>query len=569
MEKNWKFKEQGDNEKIENLSQMLKIDKILAKLLVQRGYEDFEQSREFFRPRIEDLHNPFLMADMQKAVDRLNLALNANEKILIYGDYDVDGTTSVALVYSFLKITYSNLAYYIPDRYDEGYGVSIEGIDFAKENGFSLIIALDCGIKAVEKIAYAKEKSIDFIICDHHTPGEVLPNAAAILNPKRFDCPYPFKELSGCGVGFKFVQAFAQQNGIGFEQLTPLLDLVTVSIASDIVSLNGENRVLTYFGLKQLNASPRFGLKSIINLSGLTGKDITVSDSVFKIGPRINAAGRIDRGERAVDLLVAQTQEQANEIANKIDDLNSERKDLDHSHTEEAIQYISSREELVNRRTTVVFNPEWHKGVIGIVASRLTESFYRPTVVLTESDGMASGSARSVQGYNLYNAVEACADLLEGFGGHMYAAGLTMKVENLEKFKERFEQYVTETITEEQLTPQIEIDSLMDFKQITPKFFRILKQFEPFGPDNMTPVFVTDNVYDTGESRLVGKTSEHLKLDLIQKGVKISGIAFSQAKNLEIIKSGKPFRVCYTVEENEFRGNTSLQLMVRDIKEML
>lgn len=567
MKKIWKYKNKADKEKVENLSEILKIDKNLAALLVQRGYETFDQSREFFRPRIEDLHDPFIMADMQKAVERLEIALEANERILIYGDYDVDGTTSVALVYSFLKEKHDNLGYYIPDRYDEGYGISVDGINYASDNDFSLVIALDCGIKAVEKIAYAKEKNIDFIICDHHTPGEELPEAAAILNPKRSDCAYPFKELSGCGVGFKFVQAYAQKNDMPFATLTPLLDLVTVSIASDIVSLNGENRVLTYFGLKRLNSDPRIGLKSIIKLSGLEGKEITISDSVFKIGPRINAAGRIDRGERAVDLLVAETVEAANEIADKINNLNTERKDLDHSHTEEAIEYIKSCDELIKKKTTVVYNPEWHKGVIGIVASRLTETFYRPTVVLTQSDGLISGSARSVPGYNLYFAVESCADLLEGFGGHMYAAGLTMKPGNLEKFQDKFEKIVSETITEDQLTPQIDIDLIIDFKAITPKFYRILKQFEPFGPDNMTPVFSTEAVYDTGESRLVGKTYEHLKLDLIQKGHKISGIAFSMADKMEIVKSGKPFNVCYTIEENEFRGNKSLQLMIRDIKQ--
>ncbi len=568
MEKKWILQQQGDTETVDALSQILKIDKILSNLLVQRKINTFDEAREFFRPRIEDLHNPFLMADMSKAVERLEQALANGEKILIYGDYDVDGTTSVALVYSFLKPIYSNIGYYIPDRYDEGYGVSIEGIDFAHNNGYSLIIALDCGIKAIKKVDYAHEKKIEFIICDHHTPGETLPKAAAILNPKREDCKYPFKELSGCGVGFKFVQAYAQKNNIPFEVLTPLLDLVAVSIASDIVSIHGENRVLSYFGLEQLNKNPRIGLKSIIKISGLEGKQITVSDSVFKIGPRINAAGRIDRGSRAVDLLIAQTQDDANSIADKIDDLNTERKDLDHNHTEAAIHFIKSNENLINRKTTVVFNPEWHKGVIGIVASRLTETFYRPTVVLTESDGMVSGSARSVFGFNLYNAIEACADLLENFGGHMYAAGMTMKRENLEKFQEQFERVVSETITEEDLTPQIDIDAKINFKDITPKFYRILRQMEPFGPDNMTPIFLTDNVYDTGESRLVGKNLEHLKLELMQKGVKMAGIGFSLAKHLEIIKSGKPFRICYNVEENDFRGIKSLQIMVRDVKPM-
>ncbi len=568
MEKKWILQKQGDAETVEALSQILKIDKILSNLLVQRKINTFDEAREFFRPRIEDLHNPFLMADMDKAVDRLEKALSEGEKILIYGDYDVDGTTSVALVYSFLKPIYSNIGYYIPDRYDEGYGVSIEGIDFAHKNGYSLIIALDCGIKAIKKVDYANEKHIEFIICDHHTPGETLPKAAAILNPKREDCNYPFKELSGCGVGFKFVQAYAQRKNIPFENLTPLLDLVAVSIASDIVSINGENRVLSYFGLEQLNKQPRIGLKSVIKISGLEGKQITVSDSVFKIGPRINAAGRIDRGSRAVDLLIAQTQEDANSIADKIDDLNTERKDLDHNHTEEAINFIKSDEKLINRKTTVVFNPEWHKGVIGIVASRLTETFYRPTVVLTESDGMVSGSARSVFGFNLYNAIEACADLLENFGGHMYAAGMTMKRENLEKFQEQFERVVSETITEEELTPQIDIDAKINFKDITPKFYRILRQMEPFGPENMTPIFLTDTVYDTGESRLVGKNLEHLKLELTQKGVKMAGIGFSLAKHLEIIKSGKPFKICYNVEENDFRGSKSLQIMVRDVKPM-
>jgi single-stranded-DNA-specific exonuclease len=568
MEKKWVLQKQGEQNKVENLSQILKIDKVLSNLLVQRGVSDFEEAREFFRPRIEDLHNPFLMADMHKAVDRLENALKNNEKILIYGDYDVDGTTSVALIYSFLKPIYTNIGYYIPDRYDEGYGVSIEGIDYAKSNEFSLIIALDCGIKAITKVDYAKEKGIEFIICDHHTPGETLPNATAILNPKREDCSYPFKELSGCGVGFKFVQAYAQKNNISFDVLKELLDLVAVSIASDIVSINGENRVLTYFGLERLNQNPRMGLKSIIKISGLEGKQITVSDSVFKIGPRINAAGRIDRGSRAVDLLIAETEEDANEIAGKIDGLNTERKDLDHNHTEEAIQFIKSDEKLINRKTTVVFNPEWHKGVIGIVASRLTETFYRPTIVLTQSEGMISGSARSVQGFNLYNAIEACSDLLENFGGHMYAAGLTLKPENFEIFQERFESIVSKSITNEQLTPQIDIDAKINFKDITPKFFRILRQMEPFGPENMTPIFITESVFDSGESRLVGKNNEHLKLELIQKGTKISGIGFSLGKSIDIIKSGKPFKICYNIEENDFKGVKSLQVMVRDIKFM-
>ncbi len=568
MEKKWVLQKQGEQNKVENLSQILKIDKVLSNLLVQRGITNFENAREFFRPRIEDLHNPFLMADMYKAVERLENALKNNEKILIYGDYDVDGTTSVALIYSFLKPIYTNIGYYIPDRYDEGYGVSIEGIDFAKSNDFSLIIALDCGIKAINKVDYAKEKGIEFIICDHHTPGETLPNATAILNPKREDCPYPFKELSGCGVGFKFIQAYAQKNNISFDILKELLDLVAVSIASDIVSLNGENRVLTYFGLERLNQNPRMGLKSIIKISGLEDKQITVSDSVFKIGPRINAAGRIDRGSRAVDLLIAENEDDANEIAGKIDGLNTERKDLDHNHTEEAIQFIKGDEKLINRTTTVVFNPEWHKGVIGIVASRLTETFYRPTIVLTQSEGMISGSARSVQGFNLYNAIEACSDLLENFGGHMYAAGLTLKPENFEMFQERFEDIVSKTITNEQLTPQIDIDAKINFKDITPKFFRILRQMEPFGPENMTPIFITESVFDSGESRLVGKNNEHLKLELIQKGTKISGIGFSLGKSIDIIKSGKPFKICYNIEENDFKGVKSLQVMVRDIKFM-
>ncbi len=567
MEKRWNIKEDGDPHVIEELAHSLNISKVLARLLVQRGVTTFEEARAFFRPKLTDLHNPFLMKDMDEAVKRIDTAFNNNERILIYGDYDVDGTTSVALVLSFLGRFYDNLDFYIPNRYDEGYGVSIKGIDYAAETGCSLVIALDCGIKAVEKVAYAKSKNIDFIICDHHTPGDSLPEAVACLDPKRSDCNYPDKNLSGCGVGFKLMQAFCRFRDYKESVLMDYVDLVVVSIASDIVPITGENRVLAHFGLKKLNENPSMGLRSIIKVSGMEGKEMSVSDIVFKIGPRINAAGRIDTGKDAVDLLINLDEESAGTMSNDINACNETRKDLDRNITQEALEIIDSDEVLLKKYSTVLFRPDWHKGVIGIVASRLTETYYRPTVILTESKGLATGSARSVDGFDLYSAIESCADLLENFGGHMYAAGLTMKIENVPVFIERFESYVAANILPEQMVPQIEVDSELHLTDITPKFFRILKQFQPFGPGNMKPVFKTANVFDYGTSKAVGRDKDHLKLELIEghsAAIK-QGVAFGMGDKIEQVKGGAPFDICYNVEENVYNGNVSLQLMIKDI----
>ncbi len=569
MEKVWKIKPEVNSHKVDHLSRSLNINQVLAKLLVQRGIETYAEAKSFFRPELSDLHDPFLMKDMDKAVVRIKKAISRNEKILVYGDYDVDGTTSVALVYSFLKERYTHLDYYIPDRYSQGYGISFQGIEYAIANNFGLIISLDCGIKAVEKIAYAKRKGIDFIVCDHHTPGDVIPDAVAVLDPKRNDCEYPFKHLSGCGVGFKLIQGYAEKNHIPFYELETYLDLVCVSIASDIVPIIGENRVLSYFGLQQLNGNPSDGLKATISVSNLENKEITISDIVFKIGPRINAAGRMESGRKAVDLLISGSREIAQEVIQEVNSFNDARKDLDRGITLEALRIIESDEELRNCKTTVLYRRDWHKGVIGIVASRLIESYYRPTVIMTESNGYATGSARTVEGFDLYQAVEACSDLLENFGGHTYAAGLTMKIENVPEFSRRFEEYVTKNITPDLLVPQIDIDSVIKLSEITPKFYRILKQFAPFGPDNMSPVFVTQNVVDWGTGKMVGKNGEHLKLDLMQgdnSSLVMPAIAFNQAEHFEIIHQRIPFHVCYTIIENEFRGKVNLQLMIKDLK---
>ncbi|MBR0501670.1 MAG: single-stranded-DNA-specific exonuclease RecJ [Paludibacteraceae bacterium] len=551
------------------MSEDLGISPVLCQLLVQRGITNFEQAKSFFRPQLSDLHDPFLMNDMMKAVDRLNQALrDKKQKILVYGDYDVDGITAVALVYKFLTNNYANVDFYIPDRYTEGYGISIKGIDYAAENNFNLIIALDCGIKAVERVAYAKEKGVDFIICDHHTPEDVLPDAVAVLDPKRFDSTYPDSNLSGCGVGFKFMQAFAISNGIEFKTLMPLLDLLAVSIASDIVPVNGENRILAYYGLKQLNSNPSLGMKSIIDVCGLTGKEITMSDIVFKIGPRLNASGRLQSASEAVELLISKDLAKANEKSNCIDQCNKERKDLDKSTTDEANRELESIEGVGNNASIVIYNPTWHKGVIGIVASRLTEKYYKPTIVLTRSNGFATGSGRSVQGFDVYKAIESCRDLLENFGGHTYAVGLTLKEENLKEFQRRFEKYVSENITEEQCMPQIDIDAFIDFKEITPKFFRLLKEFNPFGPENAKPVFATRRTFDYGTSRVVGKDQEHLKLELIDSKSEciMNGIAFGQSEFNDYIKALNPVDICYTIEENNFNGNSSIQLVIKDIQ---
>ncbi|NOZ47754.1 MAG: single-stranded-DNA-specific exonuclease RecJ [Chlorobi bacterium] len=569
MEKRWIIKEPGNKKDVKHLSEVLNIDKSLSNLLVQRGIHDFESAKSFFRPELSQLHDPFLMKNMDLAVNRITDAVKNKEKILIYGDYDVDGTTSVAMTYLFFKDYIDIIDYYIPDRYEEGYGISFKGIDYAEENGFTLIIALDCGIKAIDKIDYANEKNIDFIICDHHNPDEKIPNAIAVLDPKQPDCTYPFKDLSGCGVGFKLIQAYAGQNSIEEDKVFNLLDFVAVSIASDIVTIIDENRVLAFYGLQKLNKNPSAGLKSIIEFAGINEQNIDITSVVFKIGPRINAAGRVESGKKAVELLVSSEKKDVFELTEHININNDTRKNLDRSITLEAIKMIEEDKDLQGRKSTVLYNPEWHKGVIGIVASRLIEAHYRPTVVLTKSNGFATGSARSVLGFDLYRAIEKCSYLLETFGGHKYAAGLTLKEENVEAFREQFDQVATEMLTHEQLIPQIEIDSQIEFSEIDAKFFRILNQFEPFGPGNMKPVFLTQNVLDTGNSKLVGNDHKHIKMALYQEGWngKFSAVGFNLGHCFSIVKSKKTFDICYTVEENRFKGNINLQLNIKDIKE--
>lgn len=569
IKKRWIVKPWGDEQTITQIAGAINVDPVIANLLVQRGIADYDAARIFFRPSMKDLHDPFLMKDMDAAVERLTIAVDRDEKILVYGDYDVDGTTAVAMMYSFLKKMVSNIGYYIPDRYDEGYGISFKGIDYAAHNGYSLIIALDCGIKAADKIEYAREKGVEFIICDHHLPGDTLPRAAAVLDPKQNECSYPFKELSGCGVGFKLIQAYSLKNNLPLQDNDRFLDLVAVSIASDIVPITGENRVLAHFGIKKINTDPNMGIKALIELAGVDGKELSVNDLVFVIGPRINAAGRIEKGNSAVDLLLSENETEAKEFAGNINSFNTERKEVDKNITEEALRMIETNPEMIGRKTTVLFNPEWHKGVIGIVASRLIENYYRPTVLLTESNGMATGSARSVNGFDLYSAIDACGSLLEGYGGHMHAAGLTMKIENVSAFTEKFEQVVAETVLPDQLIPFIEVDAEIRLKDITPKLYRILKQFQPFGPGNMRPVFATTGVEDIGWSKLVGSGMEHLKLDIREPDnqYRYSGICFNQACSFGLVKSGKPFDVCYVIDENHFQGKTSLQLRIKDIRQ--
>lgn len=552
----------------EDLAEQLGISPILARLLLKRGITDSKEAKKFFRPQLTDLHNPFLMKDMDLAITRLNKALGKKERILVYGDYDVDGTTAVALVYKFLHQYTSNIGYYIPDRYGEGYGISYIGIDYAAENGYSLVIALDCGIKAVEKINYAKQKGVDFIICDHHVPDEKLPDAVAVLDAKRIDSTYPYDQLSGCGVGFKLMQAFTISNNIEFSTLVPLLDLVAVSIASDIVPISGENRILAYHGLKQINSNPSMGLKGIIDICGLSEKEITISDIVFKIGPRLNASGRIQTGNESVELLITKDLDVAKKKSDDINQYNQTRKDLDKNMTEEANAAIKACTNLADRKGIVIYNEEWHKGVIGIVASRLTEEYYRPAIVLTRADNLATGSARSVPGFDIYKAIDHCRDLLENFGGHTYAAGLSMKVENVQEFTRRFETYVAENILPEQMVPTIDIDGEIRFQDITPKFFRILKQFNPFGPDNYKPFFCTRHVFDYGTSRLVGRDQEHLKLELVdsQSESIMNGIAFGQYEHNDHIKALHPFDIVYTIEENNYNGGSSIQLLIKDIR---
>ena len=569
MEKNWVIKKQGDEKLVAQLAQESGVDRMIAHMLTQRNVRTAEQVKAFFQPNLSDLHDPFLMKDMDKAVARLEKGIKSKEKILVYGDYDVDGTTSVAMIYTFLNERTTNLGFYIPNRYGEGYGVSYKGIDYAKENGFTLVVALDCGIKAVEKIEYAKERGIEFIICDHHTASDTIPDAAAVLDPKRPDCKYPYKDLSGCGVGFKLLQAYCIKNNLPFSKLEPFLDLVAVSIASDIVPLTGENRILAYYGLQRLNAAPRNGFKAILNVAGIDGKEIDINDIVFKIGPRINAAGRIETGKASVDLLISDNANIAADMGDVINDFNNTRRNIDNTITKEALQFISDNKEYLSKKATVVYNPNWHKGVVGIVASRLTETFYKPTIVLTESSGLITGSARSVPGFDLYKAIETCSGLLENFGGHMYAAGLTMKKENFPAFKQKFEEVVAETILQEQLIPVIEIDTVINLKDITTKFCSELKKFQPFGPENMMPVFLTENVSDNGSGRLVGNEKEHVKLNLIQENdpfKEFPAIAFGMARHFKTISQGHAFDVCYSIEENYFMGQCQTQLRIRDIK---
>ena len=566
----WILKEPADPAKVERLATEVGIDKVLAELLVKRGVETFEQARSFFRPSLDALHDPFLMKDMDKAVERLHRAIKGGEKILVYGDYDVDGTTAVALVYSFIQRFTDQVDFYIPDRYDEGYGVSYKGIDWAADGGFKLIITLDCGIKAIDKVEYARSKGVEVIICDHHLPEDSLPKAVAVLDPKREDCEYPFDDLSGCGVGFKLVQAYSQQFGVPFETLIPLLDLLVVSISSDLVTMVGENRILAHFGLKQLNENPCKGLAAMITLSNLEPGHISIDDIVFKIGPRINAAGRMESGRLAVELLKATDAMTAMRIGEKINENNNERKNIDREITQEALEMVQSGACLARENATIVYNPKWSKGVVGIVASRLVEAYYKPTVVLTKSNGFVTGSARSIAGFDLYEAIENCADLLENFGGHVYAAGLTLKEENLEEFARRMDTFISGKITSEMLTPVVEIDAKLDFAQITPKFSRILKQFQPFGPGNNNPIFMTENVYDAGSGRKVGGGGVHLKLDLIQESQpyhQIPAIAFNMADSYDYIREGNPIDVCYAIVENYYRGSASIQLRVRDIHE--
>ena len=569
-DKKWSLKDSAAPETVAQLSAELGIDGVLAELLVQRGVKTFEDARSFFRPRLEDLHDPFLMKDMDKAVERLHQAITSDERILVYGDYDVDGTTAVAQVYSFVKKFTPKVSFYIPDRYDEGYGLSYKALDWAGDNGVDLVITLDCGIKAIDKVEYARTKGIEVIICDHHLPEDELPAAVAILDPKREDCHYPYDDLCGCGVGFKLVQGYVQKYKLDPSVLEPLLDLQVVSIASDLVSMTGENRILAHFGLKRLNENPRQGLLAMINLSKLEPGHVTIDDIVFKIGPRINAAGRMESGRLAVELLTATDEKTALRIGDEINENNNERKSIDREITQQALEMVANGTALETENVTIVYNPTWNKGVVGIVASRLVEAYYKPTVVLTKSNGFITGSARSVSGCDVYASIESCADLLENFGGHVYAAGLTMKEEHLEEFCRRMNKFVSGNITREELTPVVDIDAKLNFSQITPKFVRILKQFQPFGPGNNNPVFLTEDVYDAGNGRKVGAGGVHLKLDLMQESQpyrQIAAIGFNMSEFYEHIKAGNPIDICYSIVENFYRGSSTIQLRLKDMRE--
>ena len=567
----WTIKPIPDQKEIEQLSKNLKVEPLIAHLLLQRGITTYEEAKKFFRPQLTDLHDPFLMKDMDKAVARIERAIQNQENILIYGDYDVDGTTAVALLYSYFQEAYPNVATYIPDRYSEGYGVSFQGIDFAEDNSFTLIIALDCGVKAMEQVAYAKEKGIDFIICDHHRPGEQLPDAIAVLDPKREDCSYPFDELCGCGVGFKLIQALASKNGETAQDLLPYLDLVATAIGADIVPITDENRVLAYYGLKVINSDPRIGFRAIIDQ--VKKKEFTITDVVFIIAPRINAAGRMEHGQHAVNLLTSTDLEQAQKFATEIEQFNLDRRGLDKEITEEALLQIQQNQE-EERFTSVVFQEHWHKGVIGIVASRLTETYYRPTLVFTKSGDKLAASARSVKGFDVYEALKSCSECIEQFGGHKYAAGLTLLTGQYESFKQQFEKVVSETIDPKLLTPEILIDTKIELHQITPKLMRIIRQFAPFGPGNMRPVFMAEGVKDTGYGKGIGEGEKHLKLSLIQNGSvtsrgvekPIGAIGFNLGDKLNKVKTQQQFDVVFSLDENEWNGAVSLQLKLKDLK---
>ena len=559
MEKRWII-QKSDQKFVQKLAKDLGVNHIVAHLLVLRGIENFDDAKRFFRPELKHLHDPFLMKNMQDAVDRIEKAIANKEKVLVYGDYDVDGTTSVAMMYSFLKRFSPEIEYYIPCRYEEGYGISLKGIDYAKKNNFSLIIALDCGIRAFNQVDYANEKEVDFIICDHHNPADKIPNAIAILNPKQSDCNYPYKELSGCGVGFKLIQAYSQKNNIDFSEISEYLDLLTVSIGADIVPMTGENRVFSYFGLKQINTQPRAGLKALMDIANKI-KELSISDVVFGIAPRINAAGRIEHAKKAVEILVEQDLDRAKKLASFIEENNVTRRNLDQNITKEALEMIDE-----NKKSTVVFSKNWHKGVVGIVASRLIESHYKPTIVLAEKDGILTGSARSVHDFDLYEAISKCAHLCEKFGGHKYAAGLSIKKDNLSEFIIAFEKAVSQSITEDQLSPKIDVDMEIDIDAIDGKLFRIIKQFSPFGPQNLSPIFVSRSVVDNGYGKRIGADKSHLRINTKTASGSLAGIGFSMGDAFEKIKDYNEFDICYSINENEWNGRKNLQLMLNDLK---
>ena len=556
-----------EQETQQQLERELNISAAAARMLVVRNIQSAEEARAFIRPSLDKLHDPFLMKDMDKAVERLHQALTQNENILIYGDYDVDGTTAVAVMYRFLSPLTSRLDYYIPDRHNEGYGVSQQGIDYAAGRGCTLIITLDCGIKAVEKLAYAKSKGIDVIVCDHHTPGDELPTAVAVLNMKREDCPYPYKDLSGCGVGFKLAQAYTQQYGLPFDNLLPLLQLLAMSIASDIVPITGENRILAHYGIKQINQAPFAGISAVIDVAGIEAKKLTINELVYKLGPRINACGRMKSGRAAVELLLTDDATFARQQAEEVNQQNEERRDCDTETTREALAMLEEDATFAQRRSTVVYAPHWHKGVVGIVASRLIETYYRPTIVLTAGeDGIISGSARSVGGFDVYAAIDSCLDLLTNFGGHKYAAGLSMHIDNLPEFCKRFEHYVATHIREDQLQPTLPVEAELELADITPAFYNVIRYLEPFGPGNPRPLFVSRNLINHRDTRVVGKTGEHLRLDVTDRAYAITGIAFGRAEMAQHIQNGNPVDICYELDENTFNNRTTIQMMVQDIK---